>query len=118
MIKKEESTVKSGKIDIEDLLIKAKNKFLLVNAAAGRAKQIVDGSLPYVNDFDPNNPVITALREIASEKFRIKMSTASSKKAQELLTATDEKDLRPNALDRLARGAKEKKAPAKDKKKK
>ncbi|MDI6731172.1 MAG: DNA-directed RNA polymerase subunit omega [Candidatus Margulisbacteria bacterium] len=105
-----------SKIDIEDLLIKAKNKFLLVNAAAGRAKQIVDGSLPYVNDFDPNNPVITALREIAAEKFRIKMTTAASKKAQELLATEGEKEARPSVLERLAKETKGKKT-AKEKKK-
>ena len=106
-----------SKIDIEDLLIKAKNKFLLVNAAAGRAKQIIDGSLPYVNDFDPNNPVITALREIAAEKFRIKMTTAASKKAQELLAPEGEKEARPSALERLAKETKGKKT-VKEKKKK
>jgi DNA-directed RNA polymerase omega subunit len=100
-------------IDIDDLLLKSKNKFLLVNAAAGRAKQIVEGSLPYVNNFDPNNPVITALREIAADKIRIRVLTGPTKKPQELLSH-EVAESKPSALQRLA---KEKKGTAKKKKK-
>lgn len=99
------------KIDVDDLLLKSKNKFLLVNAAAGRAKQIVEGSLPYVNNFDPNNPVITALREIAADKIRIRVLGGPTKKTQELLV-TKEEEKKPNALQRLAKekkGSKKKK---------
>ncbi|MFH1542793.1 MAG: DNA-directed RNA polymerase subunit omega [bacterium] len=103
--------------NLEDLLVKAKNKFMLSNAAAGRAKQIVDGSLPYVNNFDPNNPVITALREIAADKIRIKTLSGPSQKAEDLI-ARDEIDERPSILDSLSKDAKEKKkAPEKKKKK-
>jgi len=91
--------------NIDDLLSRSKNKFLLSNAAAGRAKQIVEGSLPYVNNFDPNNPVITALREIAADKLRIKVLSGPSKKAQELLVKEDEKK-KPSPLDRLAKDKK------------
>ena len=103
-----------NEINIDNLLAKARNKFLLANAAAGRAKQIVEGSLPYVNHFDPNNPVITALREIAADKIRIKVLSGPSKKPQELLTRGEEKE-RPSALERLA---KEKKGKKEKKKKK
>ena len=96
-----------SEINIDDLLAKAKNKFLLSNAAAGRAKQIVDGSLPYVDHFDPNNPVVTALREIASDKIRIKVLTGPSKKPQELLSQEPEETI-PSALERLAKDAKKK----------
>jgi DNA-directed RNA polymerase omega subunit len=102
-------------LNIDDLLSKARNKFLLSNAAAGRAKQIVEGSLPYVNHFDPNNPVITALREIAADKIRIKILTGPTKKPQEIL-AREEEEARPSALERLAREKKAK--PKKEKKKK
>ncbi|MFH1347159.1 MAG: DNA-directed RNA polymerase subunit omega [Candidatus Margulisiibacteriota bacterium] len=102
-----------NEINIDDLLSKAKNKFLLANAAAGRAKQIVEGSLPYVDNFDPNSPVITALREIAADKIRIKILSGPSKKPQEILSKEAEE--RPSALDRLA---KEKKGKAKKEKKK
>lgn len=93
--------------NIDNLLAKAKNKFLLSNAAAGRAKQIIEGSLPYVNNFDPNNAVITALREIAEDKIRIKILSGPSKKPQELLT-NEEEDKRPSVLERLAKGKKAK----------
>jgi DNA-directed RNA polymerase omega subunit len=103
-----------NEMDIDNLLLKAKNKFMLANAASGRALQIIEGSLPYVNNFDPNNPVITALREIAADKIRIKVLTGPAKKAQELLVT--EEDVAPSALDRLA---KEKKAaPVKKERKK
>jgi DNA-directed RNA polymerase omega subunit len=101
-----------GELNVDDLITKSRNKFLLSNAAAGRAKQIVDGSLPYVSNFDPNNPVITALREIAADKIKIKILSGPSKKVQEIIERDDEK---PSALARLAR---EKKAPAKKKEKK
>jgi DNA-directed RNA polymerase omega subunit len=108
-----------NEINIDDLLSKARNKFLLSNAAAGRAKQIVDGSLPYVDQFDPNNPVITALREIAADKIRIKVLSGPSKKTQELLSRTEEVEERPSALQRLAKEMKGKaKKEKKEKKKK
>jgi DNA-directed RNA polymerase omega subunit len=106
-----------NEINIDDLLTKATNKFLLANAAAGRAKQIVEGSLPYVNNFDPNNPVVTALREIAADKIRIKVLTGPLKKVQELLK-TDEDEEKPSALERLAREKKAKTVVKKKEKKK
>lgn len=102
-------------LTIDNLLNQAKNKFLLVNAAAGRAKQVSEGSLPYVDNFDPTNPVITALREIAADKIRIKILTGPAKKAQELIVS--EVEAKPSALERLARGG-EKKSPVKKKEKK
>lgn len=91
-------------ITIDTLLARAKNKFLLANAAAGRAKQVSEGSLPYIDNFDPTNPVITALREIAADKMRIKVLSGPVKKAQELLVSPEEE--RPSALERLAKGKK------------
>lgn len=105
-------------LSIDNLLTKAKNKFLLVNAAAGRAKQIAEGSLPYVDNFDPTNPVITALREIAADKIRIKVLTGpAQKKAQELILAEDV-EAKPSALERLAKGKKAAAPVKKEKKKK
>jgi DNA-directed RNA polymerase omega subunit len=93
---------------IDSLLSKAKNKFLLSNAVAGRAKQISEGSLPYVDNFDPTNPIITAMREIASDKIKIKMVTAESKKPQvvQVLAAVEE----PTVLKKLAKEKKKKTA--------
>jgi DNA-directed RNA polymerase omega subunit len=104
-------------INIDNLLPKAVNKFLLANAAAGRAKQIVDGSLPYVSHFDPNNPVVTALREIATDKVRIRVLSGPSKKPQEILARKEEEEA-PSAFERLARGAKTKKEKKEKKKSK
>lgn len=104
-------------LSIDNLLNKARNKFLLANAASGRAKQITEGSLPYIDNFDPTNPVITALREIAADKIRIKILTGPATKAQELLI-TDEAEKKPSALQRLAKGKKALAPKKKEKKKK
>ncbi|MFH1386716.1 MAG: DNA-directed RNA polymerase subunit omega [bacterium] len=104
-------------LNIDDLLSKAKNKFLLVNAAAGRAKQVSEGSLPYIDNFDPTNPVITALREIAADKLHIKVLSGPAKKVQELLVSQDEES-RPADISRLARDKKVSAAPKKKEKKK
>jgi len=101
---------------IDTLLSKAKNKFLLSNAVAGRAKQIAEGSLPYVNNFDPTNPIITAIREIANDKIKIRMVTAASKKPLEVEVL--QKEEAPSALTRLAKEKKGAVAKKKEKKKK
>jgi len=101
---------------IDTLLSKAKNKFLLSNAVAGRAKQIAEGSLPYINNFDPTNPIITAIREIASDKIKIRMVTADSKKPKEIEVI--EKEPAPSALTRLAKEKKGALPKKKEKKKK
>lgn len=93
---------------------KAKNRFLLSNAVAFRAKQITGGSLPYINDFDPSNPIVTAIREIFSEKIKIKFLDApKKKKPEELLISPEEeeeeekkKKKSSGALDRLAKYSK------------
>lgn len=101
-----------SELTIDSLLTRARNKFLLTNAAVARAKQITDGSLPYVDNFDPNNPAITALREIAADKLRIKILSSPVKKTQDILAPEEQL---PSALNRLA---KEKKAAAPKKKEK
>ena len=60
-------------ISIDYLLTKAANKFLLTNAIAYRTKQISEGSLPYIDKFDPDMPLDTAIREIALDKFKLKI---------------------------------------------
>ena len=105
-----------SELSIDNLLSKAKNKFVLANAASGRAKQIADGSLPYIDHFDPTNPVITALREIAADKIRIKVLTGPVKKAQDLLVPVEEE--KPSAMERLAKYKKAAAPKKKEKKKK
>ena len=63
-------------ITVDELLTKAKNKFLLSNAVSGRSKQISEGSLPYIDDFNPSNPIITAIKEIAKDRIKIKVGAA------------------------------------------
>lgn len=58
---------------IDQLISKAQNKFLLVNATITRAKQIQAGSLPYVDDFDPTDAITTALKELSHDKIKIKL---------------------------------------------
>ncbi|PIS28523.1 DNA-directed RNA polymerase subunit omega [Candidatus Saganbacteria bacterium CG08_land_8_20_14_0_20_45_16] len=106
-----------NELDIDNLISKAHNKFLLSNAAAFRAKQIVDGSLPYVNHFDPNNPVVTALRELAADKIIVKVLSGPSLKTIKLTEELPKED--PSALERLAKESKKepKKKEKKEKKK-
>ena len=101
---------------IDILLTKAKNKFQLSNAVSGRAKQIHEGSLPYIDNFDPTNPIITAIREIASDKIKIRMITPDSKKPIEV-KLSEELPKRVSSLSRLAKDAKPAKAAKKEKKK-
>ena len=58
---------------VDDIMSKIKNKFLLVNATITRAKQLLAGSLPYVDDFDPTDSITTALKEISADKIKIKI---------------------------------------------
>ena len=105
-MKEKEQNYKRG-LTYDNLMSKAPNKFLLVNAAAGRARQIVDGSLPYVNDFDPTNPIITAFKEIASDKISIKALKEPLKKSS-LLDKKEKEEKKLFALDSLEKKKKKK----------
>ena len=73
-----------------DVLLKlVKNRFLLANAIATRAKEISEGSLPYIEDFNPLNPIETAMNEMARQKVEIKILEGPPKKE---LKAPDVKD--------------------------
>ena len=102
-------------MSIDNLLTKAENKFMLSNAASGRARQILSGSLPYVNDFDPTNPIVTALKEISRDKITIKvLAGAALKKAQEkekekaIIEKKEGFTRSTSVLDALAKGSKKK----------
>lgn len=69
---------------VDDIMSKIKNKFLLVNATITRAKQLLAGSLPYVDDFDPTDSITTALKEISADKIKIKVGNEIIK-PQELM---------------------------------
>lgn len=99
------------KVTIDQLLDKSQNKFLLSNALGMRAKQIGEGSLPYVDDFNPANPIITAMKEIASEKIKVKILKVPTEKDVARILETPAKRLS------LAKdGKKEKKKKSKKKK--
>ena len=59
--------------NMEDLIPKAKNKFLLSNALAGRAKQISEGSLPYMDVGEMTSPILIAMQELGDEKSKIRV---------------------------------------------
>jgi len=58
---------------LDSLLKITDNKFLLSNAVATRAKEILDGSIPYIDDFNPLNPIETAMKEFSAGKLKIKI---------------------------------------------
>ena len=59
-----------ARVTVEDCLDKVENRFALVLIAAQRAKQLLQGSSPLLENVK-NKEVVTALREIASEKVWI-----------------------------------------------
>ncbi len=57
-----------ARITVEDCLKKVENKFILVNIAARRVRQIREGSEYLVNS-PKNEDIVVALREIAAGKI-------------------------------------------------
>jgi DNA-directed RNA polymerase subunit omega len=64
-----------ARITVEDCLVKVPNRFELVLLAARRAKQLLKGARPLVED--DNKEVVTALREVADEKVRLNYEDAA-----------------------------------------
>jgi DNA-directed RNA polymerase subunit omega len=60
-----------ARITIEDCLKRVPNRFLLVNIAAKRVRQLREGS-EYLVSSPKNEDIVVALREIAAGKVRIK----------------------------------------------
>ena len=52
------------------MIQKIGNKFLLVSAAAQRAKAISEGALPLIDMFSKGNPLDVALKEVAFDKVK------------------------------------------------
>ena len=57
--------------DIDQLLERVGNKYLLVNAARVRAQQLVNKDEPAVEGANPEKAVTTAFSEIAADKLDI-----------------------------------------------
>jgi DNA-directed RNA polymerase subunit omega len=60
-----------ARITIEDCLKRVKNRFLLVNLASKRVRQIREGS-EYLVSSPKNEDIVVSLREIAAGKVAIK----------------------------------------------
>ncbi len=60
-----------ARITVEDCLEFVPNRFSLVLVAAERTKQLLRSGEPLVDNPDNNKEVVTALREIAANKFKI-----------------------------------------------
>lgn len=60
-----------ARITVEDCLKRVPNRFLLVNLAARRVRQIREGSEYLVNS-PKNEDIVVALREVAAGKIRAK----------------------------------------------
>ena len=59
-----------ARITVEDCLENVTNRFELVLLGARRAKQLLKGGRPLVDS--ENKEVVTALREIAAQKVRMR----------------------------------------------
>jgi len=59
-----------ARITVEDCLQRVPNRFELVLLAARRAKQLLKGARPLVES--DNKEIVSALREIAADKVRIR----------------------------------------------
>jgi DNA-directed RNA polymerase subunit omega len=62
-----------ARITVEDCLERVPNRFELVLLAARRAKQLLKGARPLADS--DNKEIVTALREVAADKVRIKYAS-------------------------------------------
>jgi len=67
-----------ARITIEDCLKRVPNRFLLVNMAANRVRQIREGS-EYLVSAPKNEDIVVALREIAAGKLTIQQEKDEQK---------------------------------------
>jgi DNA-directed RNA polymerase subunit omega len=60
-----------ARITVEDCLKRVDNRFSLVLMASKRAKQLMKGSAPLIDNKDNNKEIVVALREIAAGKVNL-----------------------------------------------
>jgi DNA-directed RNA polymerase subunit omega len=72
-----------ARITIEDCLKRVKNRFLLVNLASKRVRQIREGS-EYLVSSPKNEDIVVSLREIAAGKVTIKDEKEEIEKIEEV----------------------------------
>jgi DNA-directed RNA polymerase subunit omega len=70
-----------ARITIEDCLKRVKNRFLLVNMAAKRVRQIREGS-EYLVSSPKNEDIVVSLREIAAGKITVQEDEKEEKKME------------------------------------
>ena len=70
-----------ARITIEDCLKRVKNRFLLVNMAAKRVRQIREGS-EYLVSSPKNEDIVVSLREIAAGKITVKEDEKEEEKVE------------------------------------
>ena len=85
-----------ARITVEDCLVRENNRFALVQLAAKRAKQLLNGSRVLIGDQRGNKAVVTSLREIAAglvrfmtEEERLARDEARKKAAEEARSARE-----------------------------
>ncbi len=71
-----------ARITIEDCLKRVKNRFLLVNLASKRVRQIREGS-EYLVSSPKNEDIVVSLREIAAGKVTIREDQEEIKEEKE-----------------------------------
>ena len=82
-----------ARITIEDCLKRVKNRFLLVNLAAKRVRQIREGS-EYLVSSPKNEDIVVSLREIAAGKITVREDREEDKIKEEIEeTEETEEDL-------------------------
>jgi DNA-directed RNA polymerase subunit omega len=93
-----------ARITVEDCLEHLPNRFSLVLISAERAKQLLRGAEPLIENDEGNKEVVTALREIAAGKFTIDDSAVNAhddwmphdrRTVVQPLDAEEEEDLPP-----------------------
>ena len=72
-----------ARITIEDCLKRVKNRFLLVNLASKRVRQIREGS-EYLVSSPKNEDIVVSLREIAAGKVTIKEEKEDIEEIEEI----------------------------------
>jgi len=70
-----------ARITIEDCLKRVKNRFLLVNMAAKRVRQIREGS-EYLVSSPKNEDIVVTLREIAAGKITVQEDEKEEEKME------------------------------------
>lgn len=84
-----------ARITIEDCLKRVKNRFLLVNMAAKRVRQIREGS-EYLVSSPKNEDIVVSLREIAAGKITIGEDKEELKEGMEETEEIEEEEIEEN----------------------